>query len=707
MSSYNSPYLDDTKAPMQLLGLSGVMNPFPPFTSSQRGVMWNAHMAQAQCISGCEFPRVYSGIEPQVGDYEYNTTNRDQDIQIIEKIPKYPIHAGMFPIKDNPMYTIIYRGVDDNKIGYFNIEKFTVRSDGYGYPNKWLNPEMLNKGNVISKDLPLCTSPSHKGSKYCMGTNLQVCYMSHPWVTEDAFVISESAARKLQPVAYGHISFKILPTQIPRNLYGTEEEYKFFPDIGETVREDGVLCALMVPTKESIIFDMAKENIGRIQYMYDTLFYAPVDARIVDVDIVINKKCKVRTPKEMFTQVQKYREPMNNYWMQIWKTYHKYVVQEGREITPAFNTLVYKALCRLQAEDIRIPNYSKRADLTLVKKKEIIEYLHITLTYQYPNPVQPGMKLSGRFGNKGVISKIIPDEDMPTDAYGCRAELIIDPSSVFNRMNMGQWYEQFIARGSWLVTQRIRAMFTDRIFTQEKIDQAYEYALSYMTDVHPNYGNLIREESDTPLGRQQMVESILQEGIYVQCSPFQDNISLKLIEQLRKKYEIDKTQVQYAEYRHGERVIRTTKQAVLIGEEYMHLLYKMPHLRSSGMSYVNQYHSPIHPNKLAKLGHPVLPTPIRFGEDECRNGITTNGAWYMSRLFGLYANSPDAVKSLAHHLLNDQVPSQLDHVEIGTKDIIKSNNIIGVAKHIFSCFGVNITPEIEPQRESKYGNLDL
>ena len=396
---YNSEYLNDTNAPLQLLGLSGVLNPFLDYVSSQRGVMWNAHLAQAQCIRGCEFPRVYTGIEPIVGEYEYNTTTRNQDIQILEKIPKYPIHAGMFPIKDNPMYTIIYRGADDNKIGYFNIEKYTLRSDGYGYPNKWLNSNMLNKGNVIPKEVPLCTSPIHIGNKYCMGTNLKTCYLSHPWVTKDAFVISESAAKKLQPYAYGKISFKVLPTQIPRNLYGDDEEYKFFPDIGETVRDDGILCALMIPTKESIISDMAKCNINQIQYLYDTLFYIPAESTIVDVDIVVNKKCKIRTPKEIYTQVQKYREPMNNYWMQIWKAYQQYVLQEGRDVTPSFNTLVYKALCRLQSEDIRIPGYNKRADITLVKKKEAIEYLHITLTYSYPNYVKTGMKLSGRHGN--------------------------------------------------------------------------------------------------------------------------------------------------------------------------------------------------------------------------------------------------------------------------------------------------------------------
>lgn len=391
-------YLSNTTAPVQMLGLATLMNPNANKVSSQRGTMWSHHAPQAQLLHGCEHPKLFSGFESMIGEYEYSTTERDQDIQILETIPRFITMSGMYPIKSNPYYTIVYRGDLDGKVGYFNLEKHTMRSNGYGYKNKWLNQLRLNRGNYIPKDLKLCTSPAHDGNKYMMGTNLRTVYMSLPGVTEDAFIISESAARKLSSDSIGKISFKISPNQIPKNLYGNLDEYKFMPDIGEVVRPDGVFCALCTPTQDSIISDMSSENLTRVQPLHDQTFFLPGGAEILDIDIVVNRKCKVKTPKEVFSQVQKYRDPINAYNVKIWEAYQD-ALKAGREITPAFNSLVTRAISNLLADNVRIPGYNKRADITLVKKKETIEFLHITVTYKHVNPINRGHKLTGRSGN--------------------------------------------------------------------------------------------------------------------------------------------------------------------------------------------------------------------------------------------------------------------------------------------------------------------
>lgn len=432
-TSWQSPYLSNTKAACQLLGLSALLSPFLDKVSSQRGKMWSDHAPQAQLIHGCEHPKIYTGFESIFGEYEHNTTTRDQGIQITETIPKFIVNNGAYPLKANPSYTIVYRGAEDNKIGYFTLEHHTPRSGGYGYQNIWLNTSQLNRGNFIAKDLPLCTSPAHKGNMYAMGTNLKVAFMSLPQTTEDAFVISESAARRLSADAYDKISFKILPNQIPLNLFGDESEYKFFPDIGECVGEDGVICALRTPSPETFVSDMTKENLSKIQELHDTIFHVPPGAQIVDVDVVVNRKCKVKTPKDIFTQVQKYRDQINGYNIRVWEAY-KDAENKGLQITPAFNTLVTRCIASLLADNVRIPGYSKRADVTLVRKKEAIEFIYITLTYKFENKVNCGFKLSDRNGGKGTISNIWPDSRMARDEFGNVADIMIDEISVFNRM---------------------------------------------------------------------------------------------------------------------------------------------------------------------------------------------------------------------------------------------------------------------------------
>lgn len=391
-------YLNNTTAPVELLGLTPLLNPFAANLSSQRGMMFSSHAPQAQVIHGCEQPRIFTGFESLVGEYEYNTTERDQDMQILEIIPKFVVNSGVYPIKENPFYTIVYRGVEDNKVGYFQLEKFTVRSDGFGYENKWLNTQELNKGNFIPKEVKLCTSPAHDGNKYMLGTNLNVAYMSIPQVTEDAFVISESAYRKFISDHYGRIAFKILPNQIPRNLYGDDSEYKFMPDIGDFVNDEGILTALCTPTADSIITDMSKHALTKVQPLHDVCIYSPLNSKVVDIDIYINRKCKIKTPMEIFAQLQKYKDPINAYYMRIVETYQE-VTKQGLQITPAFNTLVTRAISNLVADGVRIPGFTRKADVTLVKKKEAIEFVYVILTYKTVNAPPAGRKVSGRVGN--------------------------------------------------------------------------------------------------------------------------------------------------------------------------------------------------------------------------------------------------------------------------------------------------------------------
>lgn len=52
--------------------------------------------------------------------------------------------------------------------------------------------------------------------------------------------------------------------------------------------------------------------------------------------------------------------------------------------------------------------------------------------------IQPGDKMAGRHGNKGVISKINPIEDMPHDANGTPVDIVLNPLGVPSRMNIGQ-----------------------------------------------------------------------------------------------------------------------------------------------------------------------------------------------------------------------------------------------------------------------------
>ncbi|BBI69393.1 hypothetical protein PKHYL_35840 [Psychrobacter sp. KH172YL61] len=55
--------------------------------------------------------------------------------------------------------------------------------------------------------------------------------------------------------------------------------------------------------------------------------------------------------------------------------------------------------------------------------------------------IQPGDKMAGRHGNKGVVSRIMPVEDMPYDENGNTVDIVLNPLGVPSRMNIGQVLE--------------------------------------------------------------------------------------------------------------------------------------------------------------------------------------------------------------------------------------------------------------------------
>ena len=691
-----SPYLNNIKADHRNLGLTTILNPMPDHVSAQRGKMFSDHASQWQVLKGNEFPYVFTGYEKQIGSYEVSTTDRDSDIVVEQLISKFTINTGANPLLYNPTTTVIYYDPDKQCYGYFDINKFTARSDDYGYLNQWLDVGALLKGTRIPKEEKLVTSPCHHGNKYCYGTNLRVAYMSLPHVTEDAFLISKTAANKCGTLGINKVTVTIKVDQIPVNLYGNADgEYKFFPDVGECVNEDGILCALRKPTAESFIYDTATENLSTVQPLHDTVYYAPRGATIVDVDVVINSAAYQSSP--MFEQCEKYRDQLDAYWMAIWQKYNeiKHSSYGAKALTNDFNSLIATAYNRLRVDDVRLEDFpsSGRRKIKPRIKKEVVEYISLTITYMYNRELQCGYKLAGRYGNKGVVSIVMPDEMMPVDENGLRADIVVDPISVFNRMNPAQWYEQFFNRGSELIVQRVK----DIIATTNNYQEAYDLITSYCTDINENYGNKIKRMTNTPEKQREFIDDCIHDGVYLNVVPFQKNIDQNKVIELAKKYLISKSKVTFGVYDdNGEVKWVTTKKPVMIGYEYWMMLYKMPHAHGSGISHVNQYRTPVKGSKFAMEQYPVNQTPFRLGEDEVRNLIMVAGANTAAKIICEYANSPEAVNALAGHLLNDDYPGELRRVdELTVDDMIKSNGIVGVTKHIFSTFGVDVSPEDE------------
>ena len=276
------------------------------------------------------------------------------------------------------------------------------------------------------------------------------------------------------------------------------------------------------------------------------------------------------------------------------------------------------------------------------------------------------------------------------DEQGMEVQIVIDPVSVINRMNPSQSIEQFLNRGSELIRMRVAEM----IKNDTNYDEAYDLIIDWLKDVHYNWGELV--DKDNCHDKKSFVLECVDDHIYLQINPAQKGIDDKMILNLAKKWNIGKSRLTYkVPDENGNLKTATTRRPVMVGAEYFYLLYKMPHVRAAGIGYVNQNRTPIRSSSATKALYPFSQTPIRLGEDEIRNLVAASGAEVAARLLGTYANSQIAVDKLASHLLFDERPSELRRVEIPIEEIINTNSIVGVTKHIFSCMGIDINPTPE------------
>jgi hypothetical protein len=279
---------------------------------------------------------------------------------------------------------------------------------------------------------------------------------------------------------------------------------------------------------------------------------------------------------------------------------------------------------------------------------------------------------------------------MPVDAEGFRADIIIDPVSVFNRMNPGQWFEQFINRGNELLKRRV----TEVVNSTGDYEQAWKMMIEWANDINPNYASLLENTHNTPMLHRDLVNDTIKQGFFMQISPFQDNIDQDLILKLSDKYNIHASPVSYVVTDcDGNKRQVVTKEPVLIGEMYTFLLYKIPHLRACGIGYINNFRTPVKSKDKINTLSPYPIAAIRFGEDEMRNLVATAGGATTARIIGTYANNKEAVDKLAWMLLTSPNPARIQDIGMSIREIVKGNNIVNVTKHMFSCFGIDIAPD--------------
>jgi DNA-directed RNA polymerase subunit beta len=191
--------------------------------------------------------------------------------------------------------------------------------------------------------------------------------------------------------------------------------------------------------------------------------------------------------------------------------------------------------------------------------------------------LQPGDKMAGRHGNKGVVSKVVPVEDMPYMEDGTPVDIILNPLGVPSRMNVGQVLETHLGFAAAFLGQKIRN--TLKAYKQGKADihelrDAIEYCYEKAADKRD-----LKKLSDAEILE---LAEFQKDGVHM-ATPVFDGASLVDIETQLQKAGCDTSgQVQLYDGRTGEPFDRKTT----VGQIYMlklhHLVDDKIHARSIG-----------------------------------------------------------------------------------------------------------------------------
>jgi len=288
--------------------------------------------------------------------------------------------TGVVEVVDSQ--SIIVRASEDGTLDHYRLPKFLRSNQGTCINHR----PLVVEGETVAEGQVLADGPSTESGELALGQNLLVAFM--PWEGynyEDAIIISE---RVVKDDLLTSIHIEEYEVEARDTKLGPEEITREIPNVGEDV-----------------LANLDEAGIIRI------------GAEVFPGDVLVGKV----TPKgetELTAEERLLRAIFGEKAREVRDTSLKVPHGEtGRVIS-------VRTFSRDAGDDLS-PGVNELVRVYVAQKRKINE----------------GDKLAGRHGNKGVISKILPVEDMPFLADGTPLDIILNPLGVPSRMNIGQLLE--------------------------------------------------------------------------------------------------------------------------------------------------------------------------------------------------------------------------------------------------------------------------
>jgi DNA-directed RNA polymerase subunit beta len=472
-------------SPKQIVSVAASLIPFLEHDDANRALMGSNMQRQAVPTLKAEKPLVGTGMERMVAV--------DSGATVIAKRggTVYSVDAARIVIKVNAEET----KAGDNGVDIYNLTKY-VRSN----QNTCINHRpLVNIGDVISGGDVLADGPSTDLGELALGQNLLIAFM--PWngynfedsiaiserlveddrfttihieefvciardtklgaeeVTADVPNVGEGALRKLDASGIVYIGAEVSPGDIlvgkvtPKGETQLTPEEKLLRAIFGEKASDVKDTSLRVPTgmkgtvidvqiftrdgvaKDSRAKDIEKAELGKIRKDLDDEF------KILENDVydrlseILLDKVAQNGPNNLTAGKKITRTYLESLERGSWFEINMKSDDCNKQLETARDKLATLRKERDQALEEKHKKLVQGDDLAPGISKIVKVFLAVK------RRVQPGDKMAGRHGNKGIVSIIVPVEDMPYLEDGTPVDVVLNPLGVPSRMNVGQVLE--------------------------------------------------------------------------------------------------------------------------------------------------------------------------------------------------------------------------------------------------------------------------
>lgn len=695
----------------EMLGIQA-LNFAARHNSASRSVMFGSHLSQRLVIEGAEEKRIQTGIEQEFGKHTFSV-KMPANGQVIKIIHRYPLGIDQDSLPFNPETIIIYENDDTKEIDFISIPYYLSLHQFFGFKYELKEAaQQLRPGAFIPKDTIFADSPGvAENSGYKYGTNMNIAFMSIPSVSEDGVMISKSALNKLKFRIYETRVVEFGAGQFPLNLYGTKDLYKPFPDIGDNLREDGLLMALRTYDNDLMPVEMSVYDTMEPDFTFDKGVYVRGgEGKIIDIKVMRSNNPIRQLPETMCLQIERYSKALLKYHQEIVATEQQLRYERKKKFGEAKLKLSPR-LHRLVVESLAIVNHNAtkhKQNLNLLHRKAPIDEYRIEFIVEYVMTPTIGYKITDSNGGKGIIVKIEDDKNLPIDIDGNRADMVMDSASVIARMNLGRLYEHYINSVIRDVAKTVRNILgvqakvtSGRLMKIDPdiIQHAYLHLLRlYQIVSERQYQFFANEVTDEE--KFDHLVTVVNDGIYLYYPIDNDRETAEVTKNLEKAFKPTYGPVSYVG-NSGNRV--TTENFVRIAPLYIMLLDKIADDWASVSLGKLQHFGVLSPiTKSEKFAHPFRNTPVRtIGETEGRIFAGYCGREAIAEMMDR-SNSPATQRNVAWSLLNSDKPTDINHVV--DRDYIRLGGArpLQLVRHILGAAGYGIVYEPEtPVKRNK------